>query len=330
MTRVFFYLLLLVGLLATPLAYAQDDAPACTQTVTVWDNDTISSIANELNIDAAALASLNNLTLATPLLIGQKLCVEGLAAPPADDAAIGGSTDEAPPPTDTVSAEDDSADEMPEAVVNPAPAGTNFQRGQNGVPAGWSLHRVDSGDTLYSITRQYNVRLSEVIAANNIPNVNVVFLGESLLIPPNATMPESNESEEDAESDTPDETPSDDDAPAVGGPVAVHTPAEGSIPVINLNPVRAAPGEVITVSGVNYPGNRTVELFIEKQSLGLRSEVLETVTTEPNGTFSVALTIPDEWTEGDPVEELTVSISGYTATGGYWGMNYFVNTEAIR
>jgi len=78
---------------------------------------------------------------------------------PAYDAAPDGSLYDQPP------AYDDGA----VAAADPAPTA--------------STHTVVRGDSLYKISRQYNVRMQSIIDANNIKNPNLLVVGQKLIIP---------------------------------------------------------------------------------------------------------------------------------------------------
>ena len=49
---------------------------------------------------------------------------------------------------------------------------------------------VQPGDTLYSISRKFNVTIEAILAANNIPNPNLIYPGQLLEIPEEHIPPE--------------------------------------------------------------------------------------------------------------------------------------------
>lgn len=55
------------------------------------------------------------------------------------------------------------------APADPAPSSTT--------------HTVVRGDSLYKISRQYNVRMQSIIEANGITNPNLLVVGQKLTIP---------------------------------------------------------------------------------------------------------------------------------------------------
>lgn len=51
------------------------------------------------------------------------------------------------------------------------------------------VHIVQSGDTLYVLSKRYSVSIQEIIDANNLANPNVLVVGQKLTIPVQAAMP---------------------------------------------------------------------------------------------------------------------------------------------
>jgi len=55
-----------------------------------------------------------------------------------------------------------------------------------------TIHTVQAGDTLFIIASQYGVTIDVIIAANDIPNINQLELGQQILIPaPGSVVPAS-------------------------------------------------------------------------------------------------------------------------------------------
>jgi LysM repeat protein len=50
-------------------------------------------------------------------------------------------------------------------------------------------HTVQAGETLYRISLRYGVTLTALVQANNIPNPNLIFVGQVLIIPTGGTTP---------------------------------------------------------------------------------------------------------------------------------------------
>lgn len=45
------------------------------------------------------------------------------------------------------------------------------------------IHIIQRGETLWNIAERYGISLSEIIAANSLPDPNRLLIGQSLLIP---------------------------------------------------------------------------------------------------------------------------------------------------
>lgn len=56
-------------------------------------------------------------------------------------------------------------------------------------PGGTVIYTVQPGDYLAKIARQFNTTVSAIVAANNIPNPNLIFPGQQLVIPTGGTTP---------------------------------------------------------------------------------------------------------------------------------------------
>ena len=289
MTKIYMVLLIiaLMGTLGISTASAQ--APAgCVNVITVWDGDTLYSIARERNFSVFELAAVNNIPATTQLRIGDRLCIDGLQVAQEPPLTGGGSPSPgsgSPPPAQPTTS-------------------FNFIRSQGPLPAGWNTVNVALGNTLFSISRAINVPVQQLVSVNNITNVNRIFVGETLMYPP-------------ANPNTGGNTGGNTNVP-------VYRPAPGTIPSIGL-PGQARAGDSIGVMGSNYPGNTQVDIYFVSPALNLSTGVVQTVTTQPNGTFNELITVPNAFSNGAPLNQLpTVSVSGYARTGGYWAMNYFV------
>lgn len=304
-------------------AHAQDGGSGCVNSHMVWDGQTLSELARRYHIDMQELAMANGIQNPSYIRIGDILCLDGLveAQMPESGAATGGPTESTGAPTSdgqtgptesasdtTTSAgteqtsgtgapvESSNAAAAPAAPVSPATVANTSASvtvgGRTYVTDTQGYYTVQTGDTLYRISLAFGASQSLIAGLNGIPDVNLIYSGQRLLIP----IP----------------TPS--------------RPVPGTIPAVSLLSREAGPGDAVVVQGYNYPPNATVELYLEKTSLNRRSEVLETVTTEADGTFEATVTIPSTWPDGYAVNTRTVSISGRATDGIYWGMNFFINT----
>lgn len=55
--------------------------------------------------------------------------------------------------------------------------------------SGGTTYTVKAGDTLYSIAQRFNTTVAKIAAANNLPNVNFLRIGQVLIIPGTSTTP---------------------------------------------------------------------------------------------------------------------------------------------
>ena len=307
---------MMLGIPAASVTIAQEE---CVNTYMVFDGDTLSGIAKRFNVDMTELAALNDIENPRLIYIGDVFCLDGLVV--AQETATDDSADDATddttddtvdtPPDETGGGTDDSADDVTddvdtddEAVAAPvviyyAPH-EEFQGkelfeitfdGKTYRTDNRGYYTVQPGDNLYSVAIAFGVSRDRLSAINGITDQSFIYSGQRLFIPETTSVP-----------------------------------APGSFPVISITPGQAGPGDTITVEGFNYPADAEIELYFEKRSEFRISDLIDTVTTDENGYFSTELTVIDEWTGGDPVNQRTVSVSGYEAeVGEYWAMNFFIN-----
>jgi peptidoglycan endopeptidase LytE len=141
-----------LSLLLAPLAAGAEPAGAAVHVV--GPGETLSQIAADAGVDAAALAKLNNLDDVNFLVAGQSLKLPGGPAAPASapSAAPGASAAAAPSPRAYV-------------VVN--------------------------GDTLWSIAQRLSTTTAALVDANNLDDPDHLVLGAKLVLPAGATQPVS-------------------------------------------------------------------------------------------------------------------------------------------
>jgi LysM repeat protein len=110
--------------------------------------------------DIAVASGITNINLIT---IGQRLTIPRC-----------GTTGVTPPPTSTLPATSTPlGTRVPGAPANNTP-----------VPAtGGRVHVVQQGETLYEISLRYGVPVADIAAANGIANINLIYLGQELVIP---------------------------------------------------------------------------------------------------------------------------------------------------
>ena len=290
---------MMLGIPAASVTTAQQN---CVNTYTVFDGDTLSGIAQRFNVNMNELAELNNIENPRLIYIGDVLCIDGLVVA---QPASGGTDDTGDDTTDATgddtgddTADDNGDDDGDDMVVGPD---EQFQGKELfEITFGGKTYRTDNrgyytverGDNLYRVALAFGVSRDRLIAINGIADPGFIYAGQRLFIPEFTSVP----------------------APA-------------SFPVIQITPGQAGPGDTITVEGFNYPANTEIELYFEKTREFRISDLIETVTTDEDGYFSTELVVIDTWTGGDPVNQRTVSVSGYEVNDGpNWAMNFFINS----
>lgn len=137
-----------------PIAVASNPAPADSALIhIVQPGQTLNSIAVQYGVTWQDLATWNNLSDPNTIFAGQRLVVNGAAAP--GSAAVAG-------PTITEA-----------TTTTTAPAVTGTER----------THIVQIGEHLASIARLYGLRWTTIARANNLQNPNQIYAGQQLIIP---------------------------------------------------------------------------------------------------------------------------------------------------
>lgn len=136
-----------------PVVVAVNPAPADSALIhIVQPGQTLASIAQQYGVTWQNLAAWNNLTDPNTIFAGQRLVVNGTAAP--GSAAVAGPT-------------------IVENVTTAAPATTGIER----------THIVQIGEHLASIARLYGLHWTTIARANNLQNPNQIYAGQQLIIP---------------------------------------------------------------------------------------------------------------------------------------------------
>lgn len=143
---------------APAVAPAASAAPATGGgSYTVKSGDTLGAIAARHNVSLSDIFSWNGLNMRSVIYPGQKVKVRaGEAAAPAAPALQPASAPAAP---------------AAPAPASPAPA----------APTG--SYTIKAGDTLSAIASRHGVRLSDILAANQLKMTTVIFPGNKLVIP---------------------------------------------------------------------------------------------------------------------------------------------------
>ena len=312
-------LALVVSLLPLPTATAQED-DGCVNKHMIYDGDTLLNIAQRYSVDANELAALNDIENPRLIYIGDIMCLDGLveaqAAPDPQPDPIVESDDDDDDDDDVANGDDDDSGD--DDIVD---VGTGFWAGGPGYGyspsyyepnADFSIdvngrtyatdnmgyYTIQPGDNLYRISLAFGINMDFLAGVNGIESKNAIFHDYRLFIPLPVSIPTT--------------------APDYDG-----------FPEVAVVPGQAGPGDTINFVGYNFPPNANIDIFFEKQSQNRKSDLVMEATTDADGYFAVALDVIAEWTNGDPLNQRTVSISAYVTDQGYsdfWSMNYFINT----
>ncbi len=151
------------------------------QVVVARRGDTVASIAGRLGIDAGALARYNGLTPETALRRDEIIALPGRVAEPSLATGAPGAGPLQPPGvnvTDLASSAIDRAEAGAPAAVPAAASAPAAQTGFEPV-----RHRVQRGETVYSIARNYDVPVRSIADWNGLGPDFDIREGQFLLIP---------------------------------------------------------------------------------------------------------------------------------------------------
>ena len=88
-----------------------------------------------------------------------------------------------PPPVTATTAAIQQPPPPPPVTAEPPPPPPPTPQADPNI-AGQLIYTIESGDTLYSIARQFGVSVDALIELNNITNPDVIRAGDELFIPP--------------------------------------------------------------------------------------------------------------------------------------------------
>jgi len=130
----------------------------------VSSGESLASIASAYDMSVAALMSLNSLTAANHIYVGQELTiVAGQEAASESGEPIG-------------------QNPRPPATAAPSP-GISHTFSRHGQPARAFVHTVKSGETLSEIGLRYNQTIDALARANNMADPGLLSVGQRLTVP---------------------------------------------------------------------------------------------------------------------------------------------------
>ena len=144
--------------------------------------DTLNDVANRVGLDAASLARFNGIAVDTALRAGEVVALPSRVAEPspATGAATTGPIRPAPVDVTTLAdaAIENAPDTTPPAAASPAPQPSLPQTGEEPI-----RHRVERGETAFTIARLYSVPVRALAEWNGLGSGFAIREGQFLLIP---------------------------------------------------------------------------------------------------------------------------------------------------
>lgn len=130
----------------------------CTGSIiyTVKRGDTLSEIAQEYNTTVSEIVSLNNIKNPNLIYVNQKIRIRNRIC----NMTVGGNN----------SSNNGNSNSSSSSNTNANTNTNNYYR----------YYVVKKGDTLWRISRRYNVTINELVEINNIKNPNLIYPGETL------------------------------------------------------------------------------------------------------------------------------------------------------
>ena len=159
-------LLCLLVLVIVPAAtFSQDSGDSGSlDTYTVQSGDNLFRIAIQFNTTVSAIAAENNIADTSLVFVGQVLRIPGTTAP--DDTDTGDDTGSTDGDTDSGSTDGDG---------DSGTGGPSNQESFN--------YTVVRGDTLGAIARRNGTTFQQIASLNNLPDPNLIYVGQVLRIP---------------------------------------------------------------------------------------------------------------------------------------------------
>jgi LysM repeat protein len=168
--------------------------PGQTVIYVVRSGDTLYSIARRFGTTVQAIAQINNISNPSRIFAGQQLLIpRGPNVTPVPPTPPPSSTTYVVQRGDTLwsIARRYGTTVQAIALLNNIPNPSLIYAGQRlAIPGGGTtpppatkVHVVQSGETLYSIARRYGTTYWAIAMANNLPNPNVIYAGQRLVIP---------------------------------------------------------------------------------------------------------------------------------------------------
>lgn len=188
----------------------------------------------------------------------------------------------------------------------------------------YPFHIVKPGENLYRIAVAANTSWQWLVAYNGIRNPNVVFVGQRICLPPvgpGVTVTPITVRTATPRPTVPTATP----RPGVPTPPPagnIRLPAPGVFPSINLNTYFARIGDSLTITGINFPTNEKVNIYLGNLGAGYPATPVATATTGADGSLLTTITIPPS-VGGFALVNAKIGVLVRGEVTGYFGFNFF-------
>ena len=184
---------------------------------------------------------------------------------------------------------------------------------------------VKVGDDLYRIALANGTTWPVLQQLNGLVNPNIIFVGETLCLPNAVVVPVvtalPTETETPGEgTPTPEVTATPTTVPV--GPITL--PPMGVFPSIAFDSNHAAPGDTITITGINFPTNGIADVYIKPLLSPLAYMPVAQTVTSASGTVNFPFTIPTS-INGQALQGYAFSVLVKERTTGYFGFSFFYN-----
>ncbi len=190
---------------------SKNTTTVATKSYTIKSGDNLSALSRQFNISIDTLATLNGMTTADPIYVGQTIKIPAnatMSAPASSNSSASNTTPNTSSSAATTNYKVKAGDtligiansigvsaEQVAAVNSNFDAKARLQRGQTiKVPATKEQvalklndesvsYKVSSGDTLTGVAKRYNIAISDLAAANGLNNNSQLTLGRNITIP---------------------------------------------------------------------------------------------------------------------------------------------------
>jgi LysM repeat protein len=169
---------------------------------------------------------------------------------------------------------------------------------------GQTTYVVKTGDNLYRIGLAFGVAWPTIAAANGIVSANLIYIGQTLCIPPKV-----------AGAPAPTAIPATAPTPAptvVPGPIYAGYPSFAIVSVVK--------GQNVTIRASNFPPNMSFDVLMGAYgTLGLGGSKVQTIHSGAGGVFTATYSLPAAYSN---TAQIAIRLQSAT---GYYAFNWFYN-----